>query len=393
MRNISDTIERLSAFRVRPTISAIAKGTDRLTDIPQFGSNPGALKARGYISPSLCHGVPLVVVLHGCTQTAAGYDHGSGWSQLADRHGFALLFPEQQRANNANLCFNWFAPGDNQRDHGEALSIRQMIESVVAARRLDRRRIFITGLSAGGAMTCAMLATYPELFAGGAIVAGLPYGCASTIPEAFDRMRGHGIPTERDLQGLLRGASNHDGPWPTLSVWHGTADRTVDATNASAIIAQWRGVHGLERSPSQTLVADGYPRRVWLDVNGREVIEEFTITGMGHGTPLATKGDGALGTSGPFMLETGISSTRQIARFWDLTAPAELSLVENNIRKPAFHEPVAVVGKANEYEASGELRLARDESSGQSGAEPPIAPVTGARKIIDDALRAAGLMK
>jgi len=127
MRNLSDTIERLAALGSRRNMPAPSVVADRLRDFPEFGSNPGALRARIYIPPSLPEHAALVVVLHGCTQTAAGYDHGSGWSQLADRHGFALLFPEQQRANNANLCFNWFAPGDIQRGGGEALSIAQMI--------------------------------------------------------------------------------------------------------------------------------------------------------------------------------------------------------------------------------------------------------------------------
>ena len=101
-------------------------------------------------------------MLHGCTQTAADYDQGSGWSQLADRHGFVLLYPEQNRANNANLCFNWFEPGDIARGKGEALSIRQMIGAVAVAHGMDRDRVFVTGLSAGGAMASVMLATYPE---------------------------------------------------------------------------------------------------------------------------------------------------------------------------------------------------------------------------------------
>ncbi|RVD47672.1 PHB depolymerase family esterase, partial [Mesorhizobium sp. M7A.F.Ca.ET.027.03.2.1] len=106
-------------------------------------------------------GAPLVVVLHGCTQNAAGYDRHSGWSQLADEGGFALLYPEQQRANNPNLCFNWFLPADTARDRGEVFSIRQMIETMVVAHGLDRKQIFVTGLSAGGAMAAAMIATYP----------------------------------------------------------------------------------------------------------------------------------------------------------------------------------------------------------------------------------------
>jgi poly(hydroxyalkanoate) depolymerase family esterase len=96
----------------------------------------------------------------------AGYNHGSGWARLADCHKFALLYPEQQRSNNANLCFNWFMPHDIRRDAGEALSIREMVEALVIRHRIDRERIFVTGLSAGGAMTSVMLATYPDVFAG-----------------------------------------------------------------------------------------------------------------------------------------------------------------------------------------------------------------------------------
>jgi poly(hydroxyalkanoate) depolymerase family esterase len=378
MRSLSDTIERLAAFRARRDIQMPAAADDRLRDFPEFGSNPGALRARIYVPPSLTQDAPLVVVLHGCTQTAAAYDHGSGWSQLAEREGFALLFPEQQRTNNPNLCFNWFMPADIQRDGGEALSICQMIDSVVGTYRLDRSRVFVTGLSAGGAMASVMLATYPELFAGGAIIAGLPYGCASSAPEAFDRMRGHGGPGERELQSLLRNASRHDSPWPTLSIWHGTADRTVDPSNAAAIVGQWREVHGVGPSPSFSTTIDGHPRRVWLDAHGREAIEEYLIAGMSHGTPLSSRGADGLGASAPFMLEQGISSTLRIARFWGLRSAQ------------------------NEHAASPAPELPASENAGSDGPEtapvaiaaPRAAPhaAQGVKKIIEDALRAAGLM-
>jgi len=324
--------------------------------MPTFGSNPGGLRARTYAPADLPPGAPLVVVLHGCTQTAADYDHGSGWSSLADRHGFALLFPEQQRSNNPNLCFNWFRPGDCRRDTGEPLSIRQMIESVVTSHAIDRRRIFVTGLSAGGAMTSTMLATYPDVFAGGAIVAGLPYGCATSVPEAFDRMKGNGL---AQADGLVRGASGHGGPWPIVSVWHGSADQTVHPANAEAIVRQWRLVHGLEEKPTRTDVIDSYPRRVWCDRDGRALIEMYSITGMAHGTPLATQGSDGCGASGPHMLEANISSTRRIAEFWGLTA--------------SIHKD-------------------RDR------AQETVAPswgrgIAGIQQTITDALRAAGLIK
>src|SRR6478736_1551839 len=154
---------------------AAGNTTTRLRENFGFGSNPGNLRMFVYRPPTLADNPALVVVLHGCTQSAASYDLGAGWSTLADRYGFVLLLPEQTSANNPKTCFNWFLPGDTRRDRGEALSIRQMIEKTIGAHGIDRKRVYVTGLSAGGAMTAAMLATYPEVFAAGAIIAGLPY--------------------------------------------------------------------------------------------------------------------------------------------------------------------------------------------------------------------------
>ena len=123
-----------------------------LVDFAATFDNPGALRMLAFVPPGLAPGAPLVVVLHGCTQTAAGYDAAAGWSALATAHGFALLFPEQVRGNNANGCFNWFETGDSRRGGGEAASIAHAVAAAVAQHRLDPARVFITGLSAGGAM-------------------------------------------------------------------------------------------------------------------------------------------------------------------------------------------------------------------------------------------------
>ena len=197
----------------------------RLQEVFSFGSNPGNLRMFTYRPPTLAEKPALVVVLHGCTQTAAGYDLGAGWSTLADRYGFALLFPEQQRFNNPNGCFNWFLPEDSQRDRGEPLSIRQMIEKSIVDHGIDRRRIFVTGLSAGGAMTSIMLACYPDVFAGGAIVAGLPYGAAANVQQAFASMFQSPSRPAREWGDLVRKASSHRGRG-RVSVWHGNADKT-----------------------------------------------------------------------------------------------------------------------------------------------------------------------
>src|SRR5207342_2401841 len=115
-----------------------------LVEITGFGSNPGALKMFAFVPEHLQRAPALVVVLHGCGQTAAGYDFGTGWSTLAKRYGFALLMPEQQASNNANTCFNWFNPEDTRRGRGEACSIRQMIARMVNDHKIDSQRIFVT---------------------------------------------------------------------------------------------------------------------------------------------------------------------------------------------------------------------------------------------------------
>ncbi|PWJ86926.1 poly(hydroxyalkanoate) depolymerase family esterase [Mesorhizobium loti] len=388
LRNISDTIARLSAMRGRPVASAKHRD-DRLCDVTGFGSNPGALRARLFVPENLQEDAPLVVVLHGCTQIAAGYDHGSGWSQLAAEQGFTVLFPEQQRANNANLCFNWFVPGDIRRDSGEALSIRQMIEAAVVAHGLDRKRIFITGLSAGGAMATVMVAAYPEVFAGGAIIAGLAYGSASTIPEAFDRMRGHGGPSKAELQRLVREASPHKGPWPKISVWQGSADNTVVPSNADAIVAQWHGVHNVGTSPTRVETVDGQTRQVWCDSSGRELIEKYTVAGMGHGTPLKTAGDDGLGGAGPFMLDVGISSTRHIACSWGLAKPP----VRRAEKTEAASTALASHNALKTYNIAEKPRAVRIDPAAEARSGDARGSAAGITKVIEDALRAAGLMR
>ena len=262
----------------------------------------------------------LVVVLHGCGQSAAAYDLGAGWSTLAKHYGFALLMPQQQPFNNANGCFNWFNREDTARDSGEACSIRQMIARAVDDIGIDRERIFVTGLSAGGAMTSVMLATYPEIFAGGAVIAGLPFGVASNMREALSGMFQSPARPASELGDLVRSASNHKGPWPKLSVWHGSADRTVNPANANEIVKQWLDVHQLPAAPMSEGTVNGYPRQVWWNAEGETIIESYTITDMAHGTPLGIgDNDKRYGTEGAFLIEAGISSSYQIANFFGLT--------------------------------------------------------------------------
>jgi poly(hydroxyalkanoate) depolymerase family esterase len=381
MRGLSDTLARLAAAASRTGAPNDHEPTG-LLPLVDFGTNPGALKAYVHVPARLAVNAPLVVVLHGCTQSAAGYDRASGWSQLADEQGFVLLYPEQQRANNANGCFNWFEPGDTRRDDGEARSIPQMIAAVQERHAIDPARIFITGLSASGAMTATMLATYPEVFAGGAIIAGLPHGVATGVVQAFDRMRAHGLPSQVDLQKALRNASSHKGQWPTISVWHGDADATVGVGNANAVLSQWRGVHGMQDAPSSVDQIDGVAHRSWQAENGRTVLEAWIVPGMGHGTPLKTKGAGAYGVAAPYMLDVVISSTARIAQFWGIGPTLGATAAKPSQAAP---EPAGVADLPSVM-VPRRLHGTRIERG-------PQPTVSGVGKVIEDALRAAGLMK
>jgi poly(hydroxyalkanoate) depolymerase family esterase len=282
-----------------------------MRETTSFGANPGQLRMLSYVPEGAS---ALVVVLHGCTQSAEAYAAGAGWLALAERFGFAVLAPEQTPANNPNRCFNWFQGADTTRGSGEAASIAAMVQRLTADAGLDPARVFVTGLSAGGAMASVMLATYPELFAGGGIVAGLPHGAASSMPEAFEAM---GHPRARSGAAWgdeVRQASTHAGRWPTVSVWHGGADRTVAPINADAIVSQWLDVHGLSGPAHQR-------RARHLDaasVDGRGGPAGCGVAppgGPGARNPLATRGADGVGTRAR-SAGAGVSSSLEMARGW-----------------------------------------------------------------------------
>src|SRR5262249_4173366 len=329
MHDLRGVLARLQALRSKfEALLANARGNavrppddrpTRLRELVGFGANPGNLRMFAYAPEQLPANAPLVIALHGCTQTADDYDRGTGWSSLADRLGFAVVYPQQQPANNPKSCFSWFLPGDMTREHGEALSIKQMVKHAVSTFGANPSRVFVTGLSAGGAMASAMLATYPELFAGGAIIAGLPYGRARNVQQAFEAMFANEGDPAQALGDRVRAASTYRGPWPKISVWHGTSDPIVKSSNGEAIVRQWTNVHGVSEAHSYEELIGSHTRRVWSDEKGEPLIEAFSIDGMTHGVPLGiTTGGERCGAAGAFFLDAGISSTHHIARFFGL---------------------------------------------------------------------------
>jgi len=357
---------RMAASRKGMSAFAPAPGS-RLVALPPIRDNPGNLEGYVYVPEGMKGPAPLVVVLHGCTQNAAVYDHGSGWSALADKHGFILLYPEQKRDNNPMLCFNWFSGNDTQRGMGEAASIANMIAEVKAAHDVDSQRVFVTGLSAGGAMASVMLATYPDVFAGGAIIAGVAFGCASGVSEAFSCMGGRAQSDAKELGARVRRASPHKGPWPRVQIWQGSADHTVVASNADAIALQWSHLHGVGPAPDREDEVAGHPRRAWLGRDGMPLIEHYEITGMAHGIPLDPgTGEGESGSAGAHMLDVGLSSTDRIAAFFGIAPETADRASPRSNAKPA-------------------PRRAAPEVQAPASSGP--------QAVIESALRAAGLMR
>jgi poly(hydroxyalkanoate) depolymerase family esterase len=291
-----------------------ARAAATLTQVTGFGSNPGALRMYAYVPDGLPAGRPLIVALHGCGQSAAGYFGHAGWPRYADAYRAALVLPEQTSANNPLSCFSWFAAADIRRGGGEALSIKQMVDHAVARYGSDPSRIYVTGLSAGGAMTAVMLAAYPDVFAGGAVIAGLPYDCG-VICQYIPQNR-----APRQWGDPVRAAyPGYAGPWPRVAIWHGTADRTVIPPNATQLRDQWTDVQGVGQIPSAiTTLPGGTTRETYADASGRAVVELNRVPGMEHGTPVDPGGaPDQCGSTGPYFLDT-VCSAYHIAAFWGL---------------------------------------------------------------------------
>lgn len=293
----------------------------RITDVASFGSNPGQLRMHVFAPPTpVPADAPLIVVLHGCGQDAKAFATDAGWIDLARHLGVPLVLPQQTRENQRNRCFNWYRPGDISRGSGEAMSIRQMVRAAITHFGSDRKRVFIVGLSAGGAMAAAMLAAYPAVFAGGAIVAGMPVGTATTSPMALLRMyRANAHLSRAGLVAAVRAATPARGrqPWPRLSIWHGGRDRTVDPANAEVLAAQWGALHGCDAVPmTDDAPAPGVRRRAWGNA-ARPAVELWTIDAMAHGFPIDAR-IGAGSRPGPWVLDTSLPAARHIAEFWGI---------------------------------------------------------------------------
>lgn len=329
MRFVTDTIEQALAGGKPPhddrTIDVDARFVDDGTrlDAPaqgrsatrSFASEHGA---RNYLlhvpAKALGRRAPLVVMLHGYTQSPEDFARGTGMDRLADEHGFLVVYPEQAAPANASKCWNWFQPADQARGRGEPAILAGIVREVMATHEVDPRRVFVAGLSAGAAMAVVLAEAYPELFAAVGVHSGLPFGSAQDIPSAMAKMKGgrSGLPGLRDLAPAAPKAVH---AVPTL-VFHGDRDATVHRSNADEIVAQAVQGRALNVSTDRGTSANGrgYSRTVHRDAEGRPQVEHWTIHGAGHawagGSP-----------AGSYTDPTGPDASAEMVRFFREVVP------------------------------------------------------------------------
>jgi poly(hydroxyalkanoate) depolymerase family esterase len=253
-----------------------------------------------YAPPNLDPAVPapLVVMLHGCTQTAASFSAGSLMNRTADHHGFVVAYPEQSRDDNPSCCWNWFSTSHQARGGGEPAAIAgatRLVAEMTDRWTIDSRRVFVAGMSAGGAMAAVMAATYPDVFAAVAIHSGLAYGSARSLPSAMQAMRGGG-PDPEALGAAAFAAMGPEARVVPALVIHGTTDATVAPVNGDHAVRQWMatnrraagsGYDPVFDRPAATVRDDGagvrpFTRRAWTGSDGRVVQEQIQVEGLGH---------------------------------------------------------------------------------------------------------------
>jgi poly(hydroxyalkanoate) depolymerase family esterase len=281
--------------------------------LEEFGKNPGALEA-SYFTPNI-KTPALVVLLHGCAQQGEELARKSGLLGLAQKHNFAVLLPQQALSNNIKRCFNWYSPDDSTRDTGETLSIKNMVGHLKT--QLNSQEVYIIGLSAGGAMASGMLANYPTLFTGGAIVAGIPFPCADGLITGISCMRNGPSQTAKELETLVRNLNPQQKPWPKLSVWTGENDGIVNPLNSSMHAQQWANLSAIKNKPTKDQKS-GYTVTRWENSAKQTQVELIEVSNLGHGimvNPQVRNG----GEESDYVLASPVSTIKHVIDFWQLS--------------------------------------------------------------------------
>jgi poly(hydroxyalkanoate) depolymerase family esterase len=278
-----------------------------------YSSDAGSRGYKLYV-PSSYRGrpVPLIVMLHGCTQSPDDFAAGTRMNAFAEEHVCLIAYPGQAQSANAQKCWNWFSPADQQRDQGEPALIAGITRQVMRDHAVDPRRVYVAGLSAGGAAAAIMGSTYPDLYAAIGVHSGLACGAARDLHSAFTAMR-QGAPMPRRAGGAVA----EGGPRivPTI-VFHADRDTTVHPRNGDQVIAQSGDADARTTASLRTEVqrgrvpgGHGFTRTIHLDAAGRPVLEQWLVHGGGH----AWSGGSAAGS---FTDPLGPDASREMLRFF-----------------------------------------------------------------------------
>ncbi len=249
----------------------------------------------------------VLVMLHGGTQDADDFALGTRMNDLAEEHGLIVAYPIQPKAANASLCWNWFMPEHQKRGAGEPSIIAGITREIAAAYNIDAGRVFVAGLSAGGAMAAVMAATYPELYAAIGVHSGLPYRSASNVASAFAAMRGNAVP--RGRRSRKPRAAADDSPRMRTIVFHGDADNIVHSSNAAGIVGASKRGESIERAESRSSGGQAYTRTLIRAESGIVVVEDWLLHGSGH----AWSGGSA---DGSYTDPNGPDASREMLRFF-----------------------------------------------------------------------------
>lgn len=303
---------------------------EELKEIADFGNNPGNLDMFLHTPQRKVDSVknsafrPLVVVLHGCNQTVKHVARQSGWNSLADYFDFYVIYPGQKRLNNASDCFNWFNEKDISRNSGESGSIKQMIDHMRKNYGIDSTQIFVYGLSAGAAMTSVLMATYPETFNAGAVLAGGPYKMALGAVGGFNAMIKPKIRPAREWSDLVRKDNpGYKGKYPRLVICHGKSDKIVSPKNSYELVKQWSDLLGTDTVPGKTLQAFAgkadVEKKIYCSKDSAEKIFFYEVTKAGHAL-IIDPGEPPIkgGETGLFAVDKDFFSTYWIAKDFGL---------------------------------------------------------------------------
>jgi len=267
-----------------------------------FSAEAGSRNYRLYVPAHKAEGAPaLVVMLHGCQQNPEDFAAGTRMNALAEKSGCLVLYPEQARSANGSNCWNWFETPHQQRALGEPAIIAGMTREVMREHGIDPGRVYVAGLSAGGAMAAILGATYPDLYAAIGVHSGLPVGSAHDLMSALNAMKGarkkrHGARPERPLPAI---------------VFHGDQDATVHPSNGQAVLRQFAPTTPLRQveDRGEGGAGRGYTRTSTLDDAGRVVTEHWTVHGAGH----AWSGGS---TAGSYADPAGPDASSEMLRFF-----------------------------------------------------------------------------